>query len=73
MPEIFARQGWVIGKARCDQLANQRMAGGGIDNMLAESKVCMVTAGVCYDRLIKKLLGLRVADNRCKWRKAGAS
>src|SRR3546814_5138359 len=62
----------VVGQLAADQLADQRIALDGVDELPAVAKVGHITAGVREDDLVELLVDFRLADQAGEGRAAGA-
>src|SRR3546814_1439745 len=62
----------VVGQLAADQLADQRIALDGVDELPAVAKVGHITAGVREDDLVELLVDFRLADQAGEGRDAGA-
>src|SRR3546814_1928187 len=61
-----------LGHLAADQLADQRIARDGVDELPAVAKVGHITAGVREDDLVELLVDFRLADQAGEGRDAGA-
>src|SRR3546814_11545542 len=60
--ERCAGRGGVVGQLAADQLADQRIALDGVDELPAVATVGHITAGVREDDLVELLVDFRLAD-----------